>query len=623
MRYIGNKNKLLSYIDELIIDKNINKENYTFCDAFSGTATVGDYFKNRFKIIANDNLFTSYVMSFARLNTPNMKFEKLGKDPFIIFNDENNKIEGFIYNNFSLGGSERQYFSKENAARIDFIRIQIENWYNEGKLSKNEYYYLIACLIESVSKVANVAGVYGSFLKIWDPRAIKPMKFIPVEQINSSGLFENEIYNKNIEDLINDISGDILYLDPPYTKNQYSVQYHLLETIALYDEPELKGKTGARDTSSKTSKFSKPGEVHIQFERIVAKANFKYIILSYSSDGIMSKEYIESVMKRYGKIETFEFRKFSYKQYLNSRAEKDEEHCEYLFYIEKKDSSYEIHYSSPLNYIGGKADMISFLKDNAPRKIDRFIDIFGGGFNVGVNFDAEQIIYNDCNFKVKELLEMLRNTEVLDLYKYITSMIKKYDLKKGEKEPYLKIRELYNNQPKELRDPRLLYLLILFGYQQQIRFNSSYDYNNPVGQAGFNDKILEKLISYCRNLKEKNVVFMSKDFDDMWEHINKNSFIYLDPPYLITLGSYNDGRRGFNGWTEKDEIKLLEFLTKIDKLGVKFMLSNVLEHNGKRNELLIDWIKNHNFNVIEYKEKARKRRKEVIIINYTKENEND
>lgn len=623
MRYIGNKNKIISYIEALINDKKINKENYTFCDAFSGTATVGNYFKDKFKIIANDNLYTSFVMSQAKLNTPDLKFELLGLNPFKIFNDENNKLNGFIYKNFSPGGSERQYFSSNNASRIDFIRTKIEYWYNHDKLTRNEYYYLIACLIESVSKVANIAGVYGSYLKMWDPRAIKPLKFIHVEQLKENALYENEVYNKNIEELINDISGDILYLDPPYTKNQYSVQYHLLETIALYDEPDLKGKTGARDTSKQASKFSKPGDVHIEFEKIIAKAKFKYIILSYSSDGIMSKEYIESVFKRYGKPETYEFRKFTYKQYLNSKAEKDEKHCEYLFYIEKKDSDEEINYASPLNYIGGKADMIDFIKKNSPRKIDRFIDIFGGGFNVGINFNAEQIIYNDCNFKVKELLEMFRNVETIDLYKYITHMIKKYKLEKGDKKSYLKIRELYNSQDKNLREPKLLYLLILFGYQQQIRFNSSYDYNNPVGQAGFNDKILEKIISYCRNLKEKNVVFMSEDFENMWKHINKNTFVYLDPPYLITLGSYNDGKRGFNGWNENDELRLLNFLNKLNSKGIKFMLSNVLEHKEKKNKILIDWIKENNYRVIKYKEKARKNRKEVLIVNYSEEEIND
>lgn len=623
MRYIGNKKRVLSYIEKLINDKKINKENYTFCDAFSGTATVGNYFKDKFKIIANDNLYTSYIMSQARLNTPDLTFELLGLDPFEVFNDENKKLKGFIYNNYSPGGSERQYFSSDNASRIDFIRTKIEYWYNHEKLTRNEYYYLIACLIESVSKVANVAGVYGSYLKMWDSRAVKPLNFIHVEQLKEKSLYENEVYNKNIEELINDISGDILYLDPPYTKNQYSIQYHVLETIALYDEPELKGKIGSRDTSKQTSKFSKPGEVHIEFEKIIAKAKFKYIILSYSSDGIMSKEYIESVFKRYGKPETYEFRKFTYKQYLNSKTEKDEKHCEYLFYVEKRDSSDDVSYASPLNYIGGKADMIEFIKKNAPKNIDRFIDLFGGGFNVGINFTAEQIIYNDCNFKVKELLEMFRNIETIDLYKYIIKMIKKYKLKKGDKESYLKIRNLYNSQDKDLRDPRLLYLLILFGYQQQIRFNSSYDYNNPVGQAGFNDKILEKLISYCRNLKEKNVIFISEDFENIWEHINKNTFIYLDPPYLITLGSYNDGKRGFNGWNEKEELRLLKFLHKLNSKGIKFMLSNVLEHKEKKNEILIDWIRENNYRIIEYTEKARKNRKEVLIVNYDEEEIND
>ena len=178
------------------------------------------------------------------------------------------------------------------------------------------------------------------------------------------------------------------------------------------------------------------------------------------------------------------------------------------------------------------------------------------------------------------------------------------------------IRNLYNSQDKEKRDPKLLYLLILFGYQQQIRFNSSYDYNNPVGQAGFNYKILEKLLSYCRVLKEKNVVFYSKDFDDMWEHINKNTFVYCDPPYLPTLGSYNDGKRGFNGWSKNEEIRLFNFLDKLNQSGVKFMLSNVLEHKGIKNDLLISWLEKRDYRVIEYNEKARKDRKEVIIVNY-------
>lgn len=614
MRYIGNKTKIVDQIESLIKELKINKENYTFFDAFSGTGTVGNYFKDKFKIIANDNLYSSYVITQAKLNTPDLKFSKLNVNPFELFNDESKKNKGFIYNNYSLGGSERMYFSEDNAGRIDFIRLKIEEWYKNNKIDNREYYYLIACLLESVSKVANVAGVYGAYLKKWDPRAVKTMKFIPVEMEKSKGKFDNEVYKQRIEELINDVSGDILYLDPPYTKNQYSVQYHLLETIALYDNPEIKGVTGARDTSGLSSNFSKSGNVHVEFEKIIARANFKHIIMSYSSDGIMSKEYIESVLKRHGKPETLKFKKIEYRRYLNSRAH-DTQHYEYLFYVEKKEK-YDVNYASPLNYIGGKADMIEFFKQNAPKNIERFIDIFGGGFNVGINFECEQLIYNDCNFKVRELLETYKNEDTAEIYKYIERMIKKYKLEHGKKESYLSIRELYNNTPIEKRDPKLLYLLVLYGFQQQIRFNSSYDYNNPVGQSGFNDKLAEKLISYCRNLKEKNVSFYSRNFSEMDEFTNKNTFIYADPPYLITLGSYNDGKRGFNGWNEKDEIELLHFLEKMDKKGVKFMLSNVMEHKNRKNELLINWINKNNYKVIQYNGKARKNRNEIIVVNY-------
>ena len=612
MRYIGNKTKIINEIDNLIKQIKIEKNNYTFFDAFSGTATVGNHYKQQFKIIANDNLYSSYVISQAKLNTPDLKFSKLGIDPFEEFNKPNKIKYGFIYQNYSLGGSERMYFSEENASRIDYIRSTIEKWYKSEKINDKEYYYLIACLLESVSKVANVAGVYGAYLKKWDPRALKPMKFIHVEMEDKISLFENEVYNKNIENLINDISGDILYLDPPYTKNQYSTQYHLLETIALYDNPEIKGKTGARDTTKLTSNFSKDGDVHVAFEKLIARANFKHIILSYSSDGLMTKEYIESVLKRHGKIETLKFKKIEYKRYLNSRS-KNSEHYEYLFYIEKKD---KINYSSPLNYIGGKGDMIDFIKNNAPKNIERFIDLFGGGFNVGVNFECNQIIYNDYNFKVRELLEMFKNEDTANIYKYIKKMIKKYKLEKGAKEPYLKIRELYNSTPLEKRDPKQLYLLILYGFQQQIRFNSSYDYNNPVGQSCFNDKIAEKLISYCRNLKEKNVSFYSRDFSKLDKMIDKNSFVYCDPPYLITLGSYNDGKRGFNGWSESEEKRLLDYLDILNANNIKFMLSNVLEHKGKKNKILIEWIKKHNYKIIKYEGKSRKNRNEIIVVNY-------
>ena len=613
MRYLGNKEKILKEIENIIKYNELDKKCHSFCDAFSGTSTVGEYFKDKFQIIANDNLYLSYVISQAKLNTPDGQYINLGFDPFEYFNNINEKLNGFIYKNYSPGGSKRMYFSVENAQKIDFIRWKIEEWKENQKITDSEYYFLIASLLESVSKVANVAGVYGSYLKKWDPRAIKPMRFIPVEITKENAKFQNYVYNEKIEKLIEQLEGDILYLDPPYTKNQYSVQYHLLETIAKYDNPQIKGITGARDTSSQTSAFSKDGEVQIEFEKLIAKAKFTHIIVSYSSDGIMSKEYIENVLKRYGKEETFIFKKFTYKKYLNYKTESKGEHFEYLFYIQKKEKN-KVNYYSPLNYMGGKSEMMDFIKEYSPKEIHRVVDVFGGGFNVGINYDVPEIIYNDCNYKVKQLIQMFNEIDTLELYKYLKLMIKKYKLEKGNKEPYLKLREIYNKPEPPIRDPKLLYLLVLYGFQQQIRFNSNLEYNNPVGQSGFNDKILEKLISFSRKIKEKNISFMSEDFENLEKYIDKNTFFYCDPPYLITLGSYNDGKRGFNGWSERDEIRLLNFLKRIHDRGSKFMLSNVLEHRDKTNKILKNWIKENKFKLIKYEGKSK--RKEIIVVNY-------
>ena len=135
MRYIGNKAKLLTELDSLLARKNITKKGLIFCDLFSGTCTVGDYFKDRFEIIANDNLYFSYVISNGKLKYEKNFFEKLGFDPFEYFNnaDVDNYTTGFCYNTFAPTISGRQYFSDDNAKKIDFIRNTIDDWFDSKK----------------------------------------------------------------------------------------------------------------------------------------------------------------------------------------------------------------------------------------------------------------------------------------------------------------------------------------------------------------------------------------------------------------------------------------------------------------------------------------------------------
>ena len=616
MRYLGTKTKILGNIEKLLKDKNIYKDGLVFCDAFSGTGTVSHYFKSKFKIIANDSLYMSYIIASAKLNSRNDMFKELGFDPFNYFNTLQTYIDkGFIYKNYAPTMGSRKYFSDENAKIIDTIRNQIDEWHSEGKINESEKIFLIASLIESVSTVANVAGIYGAYLKIWDPRALKKMIYKPIDTTPYVDKLAS-VHNTNIVDLMDTIEGDVLYLDPPYTAVQYSSQYHLLETIAKNDNPVIKGITGMRDMSHISSDFSRNTMAHIAFEKLISKAKFKHIILSYSKDGLMNEEFIQSVLTRYGKENSYELRKISFNKYKNSKTDNQNHiHHEYLFYIEKKEEA-DIKVASPLNYQGGKHDLIDFIKANLPAKIDTFYDIFGGGLNVGVNMPCKNIVYNDVNFKVKELIENIVKCEKKDLLPYLTKTINRYKLTANNKEAFVKLREKYNKNKLADKDFKDLYLLAIYGFQQQIRFNSKYEFNNPVGLSYFHNGMMEKLLTFKSKAEKKNITFYSEQFDYFERYLKSGDFVYCDPPYLITLGSYNDGKRGFFGWTDNEEKKFLDFLLKLHKRKIKFMISNVLTHKDKTNQILIDWIKKNNFQVVEYEGKARGGRMEVIIKNY-------
>ena len=592
MRFIGNKESIVEQIDSFIENKAGSNERLTLFDAFCGTGSVSDRLKDKYDIVINDNLKWATVYTAGRLYAPICRFEKLGFDPFKFLNRNNEKLYGFIYKTYAPTESDRMYFTPENAARIDYVRKQIEDWYNDALLSEPEYMFLLAGLIESVSKVSNTAGVYGAFLKKWDGRALKPFEFIE-PAYNSCVPGDVKIYNDKIENIISDVECDILYLDPPYTQNQYGTQYHLLETLILNDCPPVSKVTGSRPVMPMRSDWSKEYKVNILFDQILANTKARYIVLSYNNDGFMSKEYIEAAMKRYGKPETYCYRKISYKKYQNWKSQNKKDHFEYLFFVEKKEQT-DVVYESPLNYIGNKTRIIAGIRDNLPNNIETFIDAFGGGFNVGINIPSKSVIYNEYNHFVKELIESFWRYDTFSYIVYMKKVIQRFGLEQGDKQSYIKVRDYYNSFPEFERDPRLLLVVILYSFQQQIRFNGNHEFNNPVGVRWFNDNILEKLISFSRRVKELDAHFYCADYTDILRHVNDgHTFVYLDPPYMLTSGAYNDGKRGFNGWDVPQECQLFDCLNRLNDEGGRFMLSYVLEHKGKVNQNLLRWVQDN------------------------------
>ncbi len=341
MNYIGSKYSILSYIDEVIEDFVKPKKVVTLCDIFAGTGSVSRYFKEKgYNIISNDIEYFSYVTGKALIeNSDELRFSKLYQkhiDPFICLNGLNGK-KGFIYKNYSLGGTKkkefkRQYFSDENAKKIDDCRMKIEKWKKKRLITDGEYYYLIACLIEAADKVANTASVYEAFLKELKKSAQKPMIVSPLELIFKNKKYE--IYNEDSKELIKKIKGDILYLDPPYNSRKYDTNYHILETIALYDNPKIKGKTGVRIENTKKSNYCLKDKAPLELEDLIKNAKFKYILLSYNDEGIIPIEEIESIMKKYGNYKRYEKRHKRFKA-DNSREYKKNYTIEYIHCLEK------------------------------------------------------------------------------------------------------------------------------------------------------------------------------------------------------------------------------------------------------------------------------------------------
>ena len=210
--------------------------------------------------------------------------------------------------------------------------MKIEKWKKKQLITENEYFYLLACLIEAADKVANTASVYEAFLKDLKKSAQKPIIINPLELTFKNKSYE--VYNKDSKELIKEIKGDILYLDPPYNTRKYDTNYHILETIALYDNPKIKGKTGIRVDDSKKSNYCIKNKAAIELEDLIKNAKFKYILLSYNDEGIIPIEEIEKIMKKYGNYKRYEKRHKRFKA-DNDREYKKNYTIEYIHCLEK------------------------------------------------------------------------------------------------------------------------------------------------------------------------------------------------------------------------------------------------------------------------------------------------
>jgi DNA adenine methylase Dam len=292
---------------------------------------------------------------------------------------------------------------------------------------------------------------------------------------------------------------------------------------------------------------------------------------------------------------------------------------------------------SPLNYTGGKYKLLKQITPMFPSNIETFIDLFAGGCNVAVNVDAKKIIANDISPHIIELYNYFKNNELQKIEDEIENIIKKYrlsnsfkygyghydtDSKTGlanyNKESYLKLRDAYNKNPKPIK----FYTLIIYAFNNQIRFNKSGEFNLPVNKRDFTQNMRKNLKLFVERMQKINIDFVAKDFSDL--EIPKNSFVYVDPPYLASTASYNEN----GGWNDESEFRLLKYLDALDAREIKFALSNVLQSKGIKNDILVKWSKSkkYHINYLDYsysnssyqtKNRDKSSTVEVLITNYS------
>ncbi len=634
-RYLGNKYSLSDFI-RTIVEQNCTGVNIVV-DMFSGTGAVANRFTDKM-LITNDLLYSNYISNYAWFG-----YEPYSKEKIIRIIYEYKQVKT-SQNNYVRENFANTFFSADDCSKIGYIREDIEEKYKNKKINFKEYTILITSLLYAMDKIANTVGHYDAYRKnIGFEKELVLNVLLPEDNIN----INNVCYNVDANELINKIKCDLLYLDPPYNSRQYCDAYHLLENIARWDKPVVYGVAKKMDRTSLKSNYCMMTATKA-FEELIEKAKAKYILLSYNnmfekgnsrSNAKISDKDIMSILRKKGKVTVFESK---YKSFSAGKSDiKDNK--ERLFLCEVYSSEKrKMNIPCPFNYIGGKFKLLEQMQPYF-HESEVFLDLFAGGGNVGINSSSSRVILNDSNERLMDLISYIRDTDTEVLLNRLDNIIDEYKLSntslygysyydcnssqgvaKYNKDKFLKLRDDFNSGVFSGKiDYALLYVLMVYAFNNQIRFNRKGVFNLPVGKRDFNSKMRNKLVLFSTEVKHKDIQFMKTDFREVaLDSLSQNTFIYCDPPYLITTATYNE-----NGmWTESDEKDLLEFLDRANSKKLKFALSNVLESKNKRNIILHEWIKekgyycnylNKSYSNSNYHRKNKNSiSEEVLITNY-------
>jgi adenine-specific DNA-methyltransferase len=361
VRYIGNKTKLLGFIESKLAARGLDGPGRSAVDPFSGTASVGQHLKKLgYRVVASDIMAYGYVFARAYVevpalpSAPGLSDEVLAVDgrdapstrDVVAYLNGLDPLPGFIHRSYAPTGEDakahgRMYFTPENAARIDHVRNRVEEWHRAGRIGRDLYHLLVAAIIEAADRVANTTGVYAAFVKSWQPNARRRLR-LQIPDIHAGN--GCRAARADALDLVAELEPfDLLYLDPPYNNRQYPGYYHIPELLAMgwFDgKPELRGKTGLVPDADKRSDWSRTGKCETAFETLIATAPWRHVVMSYNDEGIIPEATIERVLKENGRRDTYKRYSRTYKRYRSDADSEDRKYKgdrvkEYLYCVSR------------------------------------------------------------------------------------------------------------------------------------------------------------------------------------------------------------------------------------------------------------------------------------------------
>ena len=632
-RYLGSKYKLVDEIRSIV--RRYCKDVTVFADVFAGTGVVAAAFPEM-QLVTNDILYSNYICHQAWFLPMPYSRQKVAR-LIATYNAMSVEEDNYMSENFA-----DTYFSADMCRKIGYIREDIETRYKSGEINERERALLVTSLLYAMDKIANTVGHYDAYRKgVVNDAALELRIPVPPEQLHA----DNACFNEDANELVRRVQCDVLFLDPPYNSRQYSDAYHLLENVSRWEKPQVKGVARKMDrTELKSDYCTKSAES--AFSDLVGSANARYIILTYNnmeekgnsrSNARLSDKSIMETLKKRGRTSVFSF---SHRAYSTGKSNRND-NVERIFLCECGKSRLV---ASPLNYTGGKFRILPQLIEAFPAEIDTFVDLFCGGGNVGVNMRANHVVMCDSNPQLIDLLRTMRNMEPTEFVAGIDALIAEFGLSESEKngydfygcessaglaevnkDGYARLKRRYAELLVGSNEKSLaLYALVVYAFNNQMRFNRKGEFNLPTGKRDFNAKMRRKVMEFSEAIKADNISLRRMDFKELdVAALGPKDIVYADPPYLVTCASYNES----GGWTEDNERDLLSLLDRIDKAGSRFALSNVTESKGCRNEILHDWLLRNSdrYRVISvqsdysnsnYQRKLSGDSNEVLVVNY-------